>query len=937
MAVYVALDLETTGLDPEHDEIIEVGAVRFTDERVLDTYQTLVNPRRPLSARVQRLTGIQPSDLERAPSFAAIAREVEDFIGADPVVGQNIRFDLEFLARRGVVARGPAYDTRDLAALLLPHLRRHSLRTIVEELLIEFPVQHRALEDAKAAQQAFLLLKERLTEVEPELLAEAARLSEASDWGLRFLFREVTGNGFSPAPNRWSPGGRSSLTVARPKPFGPELRPEADPQPVTHQEVRELLEERAARVMEGFERRDEQLAMAEAVRRALTSGERLVVEAGTGVGKSLAYLAPSALHAVRNGARVVISTNTINLQEQLIGNDIPLVRSLLEDAGIDGLRATQLKGRRNYLCLLRWTAASSPQRQQTLSADEARVLVKIAFWLPRTETGDVAELALTQDEDQVWNRLSAQEESCSSSNCPFVRDGSCFLVRARKRAEASHLVVVNHALLLSDVRTGGALIPPHDHVIIDEAHHLESEATRQFGFEASEERLLNLLDDVHVRVGRERDGGLVGACRALSRGPLFGGGIAGVLGPLADATGRARERLARFFRALPPFMREHIAGDTDYDDSLLITRAIRVQPAWADLETLWEDASAALDDVVSHLERLFVVLEESALSAEADSVAVDSLLTQTSETRAEIRRLREGVDDIVLRENHSLVCWLSVSRRTGAVTVSSAPLSVSDILREKLFEPKESVVLTSATLSSDGHFQYVKERLGLDDARELLLGSPFDYERSTLVLVPRDLPQPGDHGYQRAVEEALIDLCRASEGRALVLFTSYAALRATYRAIRGPLEEDDILVLAHGIDGSPRQLIEQLRDHPRTAVLGTSSFWEGVDVVGEALSLLVIARLPFSVPSDPIFQARSTQYDDPFNEYAVPQAVLRFKQGFGRLIRRKTDRGVMVVLDQRVLGKRYGATFLNSLPACRVREVAVRELAGATRSWLART
>ncbi|HWQ28740.1 MAG TPA: exonuclease domain-containing protein, partial [Dehalococcoidia bacterium] len=524
MSVYVALDLETTGLDPEHDEIIEVGAVRFTEERVLDTYQTLVNPRRPLSARIQRLTGIQPSDLERAPSFAAIAREVEDFIGADPVVGQNVRFDLEFLARRGVVARGPAYDTRDLAALLLPHLRRHSLRTIVEELLIEFPVQHRALEDAKAAQQAFLLLKERLTEVEPELLAEAARLSEASDWGLRFLFHELTGNGSSPAPGRWSQGGRSSLPVARPRAFGPELRPRTDPQPVTRQEVRELLEERAARVMEGFERREEQLAMAEAVRRALTNGERLVVEAGTGVGKSLAYLAPSALHAVRNDTRVVISTNTINLQEQLIDNDIPLVRRLLEDAGVDGLRATQLKGRRNYLCLLRWTAASSPQRQQTLSADEARVLVKIAFWLPRTETGDVAELALTQGEDQVWNRLSAQEESCSSSNCPFVRDGSCFLVRARKRAEASHLVVVNHALLLSDVRTGGALIPPHDRVIIDEAHHLESEATRQFGFEASEERLLNLLDDVHVRVGRERDGGLVGACRALSRGPLFGGG-----------------------------------------------------------------------------------------------------------------------------------------------------------------------------------------------------------------------------------------------------------------------------------------------------------------------------------------------------------------------------------------------------------------------------
>lgn len=932
MPVYVALDLETTGLDPDHDEIIEVGAVRFTEAGVLDTYQTFVNPRRPLSARIQRLTGIQPSDLERAPSFAAIAREVEAFIGGDPVVGQNVQFDLEFLARRGVITRGPAYDTRDLAALLLPHLRRHNLRTIVEELLIEFPVQHRALEDAKAAQQAFLLLRERLLEVEPELLAQAARLSEWSDWGLRFLFRELMANGNG---RRWASSLLEAAPVLPPKPYSQGLEPKGEPRPVTAGEVRDLLETRAARVMEGFERREEQLAMAEAVRRAFVHGERLVVEAGTGVGKSLAYLAPAALHAVRNGARVVISTNTINLQEQLVTNDIPLVQRLLEDAGVVGLRTAQLKGRRNYLCLLRWTAASALTRQQPLSVDEARVLVKIAFWLPRTETGDVAELALTQGENHVWNRLSAQEASCSSSNCPFVRDGSCFLVRARKRAEAAHLVVVNHALLLSDLRTDGALIPPYEHVVIDEAHHLESEATRQFGFEASEERVLDLLDGIHVRAGRERDGGLVGACRALTQGPLFGAELSAALGPLAEATGRARERIARFFAALPPFMSEHLAGENDYDDTLLITRAIRVQPAWGDLEAMWEEASAALGDLVAYLEELGLALENLRASGEADAVTLDALLSQAGEALSEAQALRKGVDDIILREDRDLICWLSVSRRTGGVSVASAPMRVSDILRERLFEAKESVVLTSATLSSEGHFQYLNERLGLDDPRELLLGSPFDYERSTLVLVPRDLPQPGEHGYQRAVEEALIDVCRASEGRALALFTSYAALRATYGAIRAPLEDEGILVLAHGIDGPPGQLIEQLRDHPRTVVLGTSSFWEGVDVVGEALSLLVIARLPFSVPTDPVFQARSTQYDDPFNEYAVPQAVLRFKQGFGRLIRRKMDRGVMVVLDQRLLGKRYGATFLNSLPACQVREVSVRELASATRSWLA--
>lgn len=931
MSVYVALDLETTGLDPGRDEIIEVGAVRFDEERILDTYQTLVSPGHALSQRVQRLTGIRPSDLESAPPFAAVAREVEAFLGSDPVVGQNIEFDLRFLARKGVTPSGPAYDTRDLAVLLLPHLQRRNLRTIVDELLIEFPVQHRALEDARAAQQAFLLLRERLLEVDPGLLADAARLSGASDWGLRFLLREVAerAGAFTAARPK------NGAFVRRPSPPAPEIGRGGGPGTVGQAEVHALLSEAAAQVIDGFERRDEQIAMAEAVRRAFVEGERLVVEAGTGVGKSLAYLVPAGLFAARKETRVVISTNTINLQEQLMGQDIPLTRTLLREAGVEGIRAALLKGRRNYLCLLRWSTATSQQRQQPLSADEARVLVKIAFWLPRTETGDVAELALTQGEEQVWNRLSAQEEACAPSTCPFVRDGTCFLLRARQRAEAAHLVVVNHALLLSDIRAGGNLIPAYDRVVIDEAHHLESEATRQFGFEASEEEVAGFLDTVHTRAGRDRDGGLVGACRGLAQGPLFGGRLAGALAPLVEAVGRARQQVTGFFEALPPFMHEHSAGENEYDESLLLSRAIRVQPGWARIEALWEEAGSALGDVVSFLEQLHSALEDAALDSAADA-GLDTLLGDVAAAIAEGRRLRDGIDHAILQDDRELVCWLTIGKRTGAAGVAYAPLRVSDLLRDELFHRKEGVVLTSATLSADGHFGYLNERLGLDNPRELMLGSPFDYASSTLVLVPRDLPRPGDHAYQRSLEAAVADLCLASQGRALVLFTSYAALRETYRAIRGRLEEEDIVVLGHGIDGSPRQLVEQLREHPRTVVLGTSSFWEGVDVVGEALSLLVMAKLPFSVPTDPVFQARSAQYDDAFYEYAVPQAVLRFKQGFGRLIRRKTDRGVMVVLDQRALGKRYGATFLNSLPACQVREVSVRELADATKAWLDR-
>jgi DNA polymerase-3 subunit epsilon/ATP-dependent DNA helicase DinG len=245
-------------------------------------------------------------------------------------------------------------------------------------------------------------------------------------------------------------------------------------------------------------------------------------------------------------------------------------------------------------------------------------------------------------------------------------------------------------------------------------------------------------------------------------------------------------------------------------------------------------------------------------------------------------------------------------------------------------------VLTSATLSTEDNFDYIKSRLGFDDARELLLGSPFDYERSTLMLAPSDMPEPDQQGYLAAVQTAIIEMVLASEGRALVLFTSHSGLRAAYQGIKRQLEEHEILVLGQGVDGSPKQLLGTLKDRRRTVVLGAASFWEGVDVVGEALSLLVIARIPFAVPSDPVYQARSDLFDQPFEQYALPQAILRFKQGFGRLIRRKTDRGVMVVLDRRLRSRRYGEAIVRSLPSCELRDVPLRDLAGEVRSWLAR-
>jgi DNA polymerase-3 subunit epsilon/ATP-dependent DNA helicase DinG len=319
------------------------------------------------------------------------------------------------------------------------------------------------------------------------------------------------------------------------------------------------------------------------------------------------------------------------------------------------------------------------------------------------------------------------------------------------------------------------------------------------------------------------------------------------------------------------------------------------------------------------------------------------LLAEMSGLLGDVRSQATGLAAAIEKEDPGRVVWFERDRE-GEMIVSWVPLTVDTLLRERVYDERSSVVLTGATLASaggtpgapSGAFAYIQDRLGLEDAETLALGSPFDYRRAVLLLLPRDIPEPNWPEYEGALARAIVDLARASRGRALVLFTSHSSLRAVHDAVSEPLRREGIAVLGQGIDGSPRQLVRALQARPDTVLLGTSSFWEGVDVAGEALSLLIIARLPFAVPTEPVTAARAALYDDPFAQYTVPQAVLRFKQGFGRLIRRKSDRGVVAVLDRRILSKQYGQIFIDALPACTVRQALLREMPGLVGQWLGR-
>ena len=736
-----------TGIDPESDEIIEIGAVRFGPSGETASFTTLVNPGRSLPFRIRTLTGITEEDLQSAPPFEVVAGGLREFLGQSPIVGQHVGFDLMYLARQGLRPAGPVYNTAEIAELLLPGRTEYSLRALALSLGVAFPVQHRAMPDARAAMEVFLQLRALALGINPLVLNEIVALTAGRSWPLRFFFRELEREATLPevAATRLGP---VLDVVPAPPPAGGTLTANAHKRPVEPGEVAEifslLAEDTSA--FSGFEQRPQQVEMAQAVAQAFDDDTGLLVEAGTGTGKSLAYLLPAACFALRNNERVVISTSTISLQEQIVEKDVPALRGVLARLGPDDVRerlselkAVPLKGRGNYLCLQKFATL---RRQANLTEEEARFAVKVLLWLRNSQAGDRAELNLRPEEEALWGRISAANSNCFAGGSYYVRNGTCRLLRARRRAEASHLVVVNHALLLSDIANNARVLPGYERLIVDEAHNLEEEATSQFGFHSGQNELRAALTAIIERVG-EREAGLVAEVRVALRGEGEARQRQDIvrtqLDALAAAVERARERLPELFARLQAFVAAHSDASADYDNRLLITSGKRSQPEWQNVELGWENLRVALSNVRECLARLNTAVVDLGATGIID---FESLAAQAGAQLQALVQLMNGMDSVLLRHDQERIAWLTVNRHFGTVSLSSAPLQVGEVLESYLFGRKSTVVLTSATLSAGGNFRFVRERLGLDDVEELALGSPFDYRRAALVLFPSDMPEP---------------------------------------------------------------------------------------------------------------------------------------------------------------------------------------------------
>ena len=934
---FVALDLELTPFSSDQQRIIEIAAIRFRGGEVAASYSTLVDPRCGLTPRIEALTGILQEQVSSAPRIDEVVPGLLAFIGSDPLVGQSINLDLDSLAAHGVRLSNRAFDTFELASLLLPGLPSYDLGTIARSLGVQLEQEHRALGDAMMAGRVFLALADRAARLDLEVLSRITVLAEQlPDWPFAQLFKQVQQlklkqHFVSPGAERrhGEPGTqRSPLTTHCP----PLPRTAQHPTPLDRDELRSLLRPGGpvASALPGFEEREEQLRMMDAVADALETGGHLLVEAGTGTGKSLSYLIPAIYCAVRNGRRVVVSTNTLNLQDQLYQKDIPLLQSCLPLE----FKAALLKGRGNYLCLRRWLVLS---RSANLSPSETLLLIKTVIWLSMTNSGDRAELNLSPTEASLWGRISAQAESCALSRCPQYRRGTCFVTRARRDAEKAHIVVVNHALLLTDVATSGGILPEYSHLIVDEAHHLETEATEQLGFTLSWADLHSSLAALNQIGAGGRAAGFLSdvanSLRAAQLAPEAVSGVQGLLSLAKEAVERAQGEGLLFFEALNCFVQDYVEERPRAGRRLRITSAVRAQPGWSEIEIRWSMLSERLLSLRGHLLRL----EDSLRQLEGVQLLdQEGILAELAGFESYLYTAATQGEEAISCPSANGIYWVDGGASLEELAIRSAPLHVGKALNDLLFSRKDAVILTSATLTTEGSFDYVKERLGLEGASDLMLGSPFDYVHSTLLYVVQDIPEPTKPTCQRAVESAIADLTIALEGHTLVLFTSHAQLRLTSSAIRPRLEEKGILVLAHGLDGSRRKLLQAFKSSPKAVLMGTSSFWEGIDVVGDALSCLVIVKLPFSVPTDPVFEARSEAFDEPFRQFSVPQTILRLKQGFGRLIRSSTDRGVVVILDSRVGSKFYGPAFLHSLPRCTVQMGPASHVTERAKAWLSR-
>jgi len=957
---FVALDLETTGLNASSDEVIEIGAARVESGKITDTFNRLVNIRGELPLQITRLTGIHSDDLRTQPFLHELLPELIDWINGAPILGHNISFDIGFLdeyltAQQTLFHQGrplgplrnPRLDTLILARALLPRLKNHRLDTLIQFFEIEVTAVHRALDDVFLEIRLFDRLLPLLLTLPESLLRDFSQILVPLSDGTSNLIRRSlpvarnhraelleTANYFRnkiPAPSNNIIGEKLERRV----PENPALLDEDS--------VAAIFDDKGLlnSVRPDFEKRDQQMDMARAVSRAFNDQAFLLAEAGTGTGKSLAYLVPSILWSQRQpleNGRVIVSTNTKNLQEQIFTKDLPFLFQHLPEP----FRAVLLKGRNNYICIDRWKQFVAEAHEELLTAEERWELLSVVTWFEETISGDIEENNgfHSQFYPDLWGRLRADSHFCLGQRCSYFQE--CFVARARRAARTANVVVVNHSLLLSDLAANRAILSEYSNLILDEAHNLEAAATKYLSAEFGSWTVKSFLHQLYRFVGKE-----VGLLPRLRDSLHFSPMEDSRKNPVLNLVYNLIQQVETLEKACQHFFVR--LGEKAWEQNLgrnqnlaAKIRYFNWEDNFASLKTDTQNFQEELEELKGTLTRLN---DHLSLFTAQDLEDVENFRLLTEAALSQVTDLLETFALMVETSRSDFVYWCepAAADKKYDSRLKASPVNVASVLKNRLYDFLNTAVFTSATLTVGGRFDYFKTRTGVtfvDSERvvERSYGSPFHYEEQVLLGVPAFIPDPRDSRFVGIISGLIVRLISETRRGTLILFTSYDMLQRVYRQIKSELENEGILTLAQGIDGSRNSLVRMFQEEGSAVLLGTNSFWEGVDIPGEPLELLVVTKLPFEVPAEPIFQAWMEEIEkrggNSFYQMSVPMAVLKFRQGFGRLIRTGSDRGMVLILDNRVLRFQYGQIFLNSLPLQPRIFESQEELLREARRWL---
>lgn len=1077
--IRVALDLETTGLHAEQDAILEMAAIKFQGETILDKMETLVAPGRPIPFRVQRLTGITPQSVAIAPTFDAIADELQRFLGEYPLVGHSIPFDAGFLHQRGLVRTNPLIDTFELAAVLLPSLPSYGLGHVAQALGIPVaPGRHRAMVDTALAMDVFLALHRLLEAVDTPILKGLAHLDAPRSWPLLGFFRQewrerVEQDSLPPGGPRGSLGDRFaaqlgmdprilSFAIARQQKsdtitITPDLPPAVPPTelsitmslPVSGaveveavfaelenspnvsalQTLVEVIPEGAAqgdstdasedqrmgempnpgvRDTRGAPRHAGYQTAYSAIQRALNERTPLLLEVTVGANDyspallpALEWLANAHKDAHATSPCLVIAVATAQGARRLTERVLPRLQTSLQSA----LPVAYLAEREGYLCLHRWFGTALRRTSGELTAEQARGVAKLAIWAQQTQSGERSELTLLPQEIAAWERISSGVEHVSLidsragtpyERCQYRKNGYCFSSRAEERVKQASIIVTTHAGLLDDLTSPRSLLKGIPHRLILDADLLEEECARWSNEEFDHTRLKALLHTIGTELPDGRYQGLLAvAAPSLSEdGP---GGLSTM--PTVEKSALDSGMLAWFqslrqgqtaidglFKALGQLLQEGANGgmrdrgkqenaSRGYgargvertDQPYRLTPQMRNLASWMEVERAWQLAAQRLKAVMHVLDEAQKTIlsnrrsrhrldpgsgEEESIAWELAELAHRLLKQKTLAERA----LSLG-KDTQLEQEDTHVYWLRMpppatnlgharsfdSSAQPVQSIENMPVlhaqnsRTASLIGTHLLPQGVGAVLAGVALSVDHNFSYYRGRYGLEADSCPALSVVTEFQQQTLLYMPNDVPEPNAPQYQRHLDEAITHLATTLDGQLVVLFTSYAALRSSYATVKPLLEAKDILVLGHGIDGSPRQLWQMFSDQSRVVLLGTGSFWDGIDEVSRPPTCVLVARLPMPVLNDPPFAARVEHYSDQLHQVTVPIASLRVRRALNRLAWSDTRRNAVVLFDRRVLSKEYGSTVLNTLPQCSQRQGGLSHMSEIVLDWLTAT